>query len=581
MSWCESVRQTRHNRNVADDDLRSVRIEVEGASDPVLKVPELTAPGRGSSRWPIILLVVLVGLLGLALVALAPNEDEAADGTQRNETPTTLPADPDADSIEQGGLDAGVASDQQSDSVSGFRVVAPVIPVEAETPAFLGQVIATSDGFVASASNQTFRRPRLLSSTTGLEWDEIETTVTSSSGAELGALSWGELFATSDGFGLMANDSNEDFRTEFASSENAVEWTVQDDLSGEGEPGGVNQVLTVRDDSLVALRLGSQPIERVVRELTNVQIPNVGVCGAFRTPRAERQFQLFSCAGRESALIDANTVKDGFDAELVLDCLASLGGRRIGPAVTFVEIGQDDRTVGSFGPERDDWSPVSVPTPLRSGEIAFVDTGVPNSQVCRQFIQLDAPRAPSLIVLDGELGVRSVAALPVTLDNGTGRRSLSGVEIVGQTAELAEGSTHLLVTIGDELWSFGLVRGEWTLLYDTTNEASRFRVGALTLTINGNRLFQPAVDGLRIIDLGETADGEVSVDVGVAPIEPPDTFSIEGFRLSEMNFASNDRILLTDGLGRRLWSIDVPLPAGERQLEFAEDQGGVGVARVR
>ena len=76
---------------MSEDQLRSVRVEVDGASDPTVAVPDLGDPERNASRWLILLVMVLMVAVGAALVVLSPESNEAADGTERLAPTATVP----------------------------------------------------------------------------------------------------------------------------------------------------------------------------------------------------------------------------------------------------------------------------------------------------------------------------------------------------------------------------------------------------------------------------------------------------------------------------------------------------------
>ena len=581
MSWCESARATRHNRDVANDDLRSVRIEVEDASDSAVEAPRGDDQLNRLSRWPIATVAILVVGLVTALFVLSPDGDEAADGTERT-APTTTTPDVGSTTDDASALDESVVNEAEPEPEQVSVPVLPadpVVPVEADAILTFGQILETSDGFIAMVAEQTLDRPRLARSSDGLEWDDIDTTVTLTSGEGAEGLNWIRLFETNNGFEILVSTDGPQFDTEIASSTDAVSWTLGSDpasalLGPFGEP------ISVNDDSINAVRFELQPIEQVLQEFTDVRFIGPGVCQVRRTPAAEVQLELFSCTDGERQLLNASNVVAGADAEGVIDCVSSLGNLVEGPTVSFVEV---DRIAGvsrALGGESSRWSPTSFPTALRLGGIAFIDAGIRGSEICEPFIALDPPRGPSIVILDAEVGREGIFALPVELDNGSGSGSLFGVEVVGETREFADRSPHLLVTIGQQLWSLNTTWGEWTLVYDTTEDAVGSRLGSLTLSTDGNRLYHPTSEGLRIIELDENADGVLVATARLAPLDAPINFAPESFHFSDLNHASNDLVLLTDSSGR-LWSIEVPLPSDERQLEFAEDQGGVGVARVR
>ena len=568
-----------------ENDLRSVRIEVEGESEPILDVAETTLPTRGSSRWPIVLIVALIAALGAVLVLLSPDGDDAADGSQRTApTSTTTPA---PDTAETQGEDTTEERPPPSVEEAVIPVTPPnrlddvLIPTEVESASTLGQIIEINDGYLALAADQTRSAPQILSSPDGLVWAEIDSTISSPSGRDVGVTSWRGLIAGEDRFELIgvAQDA-EVFRTELASSSDAATWTVLDDsLSSVLEPFG--QPIGVRDDSVVAVGFRPQPIEVVLNELTDVEVGGLGVCRVLRAPGDEQQFTLFSCTGPESALLNAGNVLAGNDPDRVLDCIASLGNQVGGISVAFVDVGRTDQAVRPIGREESTWSPIALPTLLESGAVSFVDTGVRESPSCQDVIDLDPARDPSVVILDADTGEETVVALPVELDNGNGSGSIFGVEILGEARGSEDGSVHVLVRIDEQVWALRVSGSDWSLVYDTSGAGQVLRLGGLTLSTSGNRLYQPSVEGLRIIELEQDSFGALGGRVTVAALAPPVNFSTDGFLSSNANVATDDRLILTDGVGQNVWSIDLPPPTLESPPGFREDLGGTGLARGR
>ncbi len=582
-----------------DDELQSVRIEVDGAPEPTLHVPNVGGPAGGPSRWPIALVVLLVAAVGAVLFLLSPDGDEAADGTDRAAPTTSVP--------ESNGGEPGAGDDGEDGETQGlaesipviplasppFELEEPLTPVEADVEIAFGQIIGTPDGWLAMASAQSPGNPRLLRSLDGVVWNELDATVLTASGEAPDPNLPVELFLTNGGNALISVDTEADgFRSSVALSTNAVDWTI-------AEPNGpigsrisfVNRPFAIRNGSLIGLGFGEQTIGEVLRNFTDIAVPDVGLCGAFRTPSEDRQFELFSCSNRESVLVDASNVDAQWSAELVLDCIADLSTRQTGPAAGFAETSLDRTTLVPFGGELSRWTPTDLPVLLgREGfaeneptELAFIDVGVVEAEDCARFIDLEEPRGPAVVILDTD-GGEHIVPLPFELDNGNGPGSISGVEILGETVPYS-GGAYLLITRGDHLWSLNISSSEWSLLYDPafgeeTTDQSPLLFGSITLSNVGDRLYQPTNQGLRILQLAERLDGTLGVLTAAATLDAPDNFQTQSFDLVEVNYADNGVLFITDSAGQ-LWRLEPPVDRIQQPPEFIEDFGGVGTARVR
>ena len=574
-----------------DDDVPSVRVEVDGASAPILDVPELRGPSTGPSRWPVVLVVLLVAAIGGALVLLSPDSGESADGTERA-APTTAAPPTTAPASEAVGENSAAAAESAAfpRASAPLQLDDPLLLVEADAASELSQIIEVDDRFLSLASSQLRGSPQILQSADGLVWDELETTLETTSGSEPALVDWIELFATNDGLALVGAPEAQNFRTVLALSDDAVAWALNDaETISPGVPGtfaGLGQPLFVEGDSLVRLRIVEQPIEQILRGFTDVDLaPGSGICGVFRTPSADRQFELFPCTNRDSVLVDASTVLDQWDPELVLDCVADLSTRQIGVSVVFSQAELAGPGILTLGQESSQWTPTDVPVPLGASasgsdspvEIAFVDVGVDEAEDCARFIAVEEPRGPALVVLAAD-GDERLVPLPFEVDNGTGPRSIGAVNIIGATAEFEDGSSHILVAFDEQLWSLNTELLTWSLLYDRAGQSTDF--GPVVVSTSGNRLYQPTDEGLRILELNERFDGDLSATTFVAPIDAPDGFQVDEFDSVRVNYASDERLFVTVSFGQ-LWNVETPAPPIRRDRELSQDFGGVGTARVR
>ena len=547
-----------------------MRIEVDGAHIGGSEPAEFDQP-TGGPNWPVLIGLVALIAIAVAFVALRPDANEAADGTERVAPTTSVPNSTTEQSTETTVVSPAesapelLLADSIANSVLSGDAVFAVRADLGEQAFGVQDVVQTNDGFLALAPTESVERPMLFRSDDGVSWIPIEVSISNERGADLASLTPVELFSVGGQLGLLAQPlGDSEVSSEVLVSSDGARWEVPENT---GIEFSGPQALALLDDAILTVEVLGRPLDEVLATHTDLPLDGVSICGAGRQPSSQDpRLDLFNCAAEGSAsfLLGEQNIVGDVPADAVLDCVAAHGRSQSGLRSVFRSLGLGEQAESGFGPSTSVWNFVFEFANLRNGDLAIYNRGGFDDESCVGVVDLaEAASTPSIVVLGAD-GVREeIFELPV---------DARFVEILGDGQLAADGASHLLVTLDRNVWGLNTSSGEWTRL--TANDTGR-SFGEFIASESGNRFYEIATEGLIVSDLFETDDGALLVSTQALPIERDNPTTVPAFLGSTLLFANDDEIFITD-LDRELWLIGAPPLPGERELEAPGGQGDDG-----
>ena len=367
-----------------DENHNAVRVEIDGELTSGLEIPEIESQPAGSSKLPIALGLIVVVALGLLLLGLSPDGDEAADGTLR-ETPettaptTSVPAVPIAPSTTTSGeLAARRAAPALIPPDIGDGIVSAR---ESELNVLLRSVVSTETGFLG-LTRDSASSPQIFASSEGLSWVEVETAFLTRDGSDLADFLVLEL-------SKVPNQVEEEFVLL------AFDGLGADSVAG-GEPNG-EQIRT---------QILTSPDGVVWQGVSTTE------------PQAERRVPRLLLG---NSII--STVANGSCTALRL---LDLDGGSVSPL-------SDGDNAFFLGP-----NPFPELLPLTAGGVALYDVGTSSAGTCEGVVDIGADREPSIVLLDANTGSEAPFPLPV---------AATDVRLVGETPRLPGQAPYVLSLI--------------------------------------------------------------------------------------------------------------------------------------
>ena len=574
-----------HNGGVAkDNDVRSVRIELDdGVLADGLEIPEIESQPSGGSKLPILFGLAVIITLGLLLLGLSPDEDQAADGTLRETPATTIPSttNPDAEvgeSVEESDEPLEVPDLVLPDARAGIAIATLI-----EDQEFVSSIVSTDDGLLGlrgpSASD-----PTLVASANGFEWVEVEVSVENPAGVDLTSFLVVELSKVPEeaggGFSMLAFDfsisqrSGEQFRTAILTSPDGATWEVLDTTEPQAQ-GSVPRLLS--GGSVIATIDEGRPIDALISEHTDLIIAGEPICSETRQVDTEDpRVWLLLCDGTGAVLLGADDIITDADPSAVLDCALALSPEESGTGIGVRFFDLDGGLSGVFGSGESAFFLGPDPFPdllsLDEGGVAFYDVGSSSGSVCDGVTNPGDDREPSVVVIDTNIGRAQPFALPI---EGT------TVRLVGETQRFADDSKYVLVEIDASLWGLNPESGSWAILTSNQgNTISEF----FAVSESGGRAYQLVESTLRVIDFDIRPGGsglfaireEFPLERIIAERIPEVSDAL--LRTEDVVFAGETQLIVTNDAGQ-LWLIDTPSIPADAQGARSEDFGGVGLAR--
>ena len=556
-----------------------MRVEIEDAPGLTNSYVDAPLPAGNSPKTPLMIAGVLLVAVVAGLFLLSPDEDRAADGTERSAPTTEVPGEDNAVA------ESDEREETDDDVVEPEGIVLPVAQsnsaIPADTTESFTQIIETEDGYLGLVGFQgvfggqvgedEIVPPLIARSSDGLRWDTLETTVSSDSREVPTRLVWQAIWELDEGFAAVAFVSTEFLSSWIAVSPNAIEWTILDTGAAALAPesGELELPIGATDESIIAANLSEQPVAAILRITTELDLPDEAMCGVFRSAADFQRYELFSCYEGESYFVGPDDVGVEWSPALVMECVGDFADSPTGLAMEFVEVDRTTGSVATFGEESSSWSPLTLPIPLRLAGVAFIDGGVPaTSSDCENLVEMPDQRDPSVVILESDTNREGVFSLPATSDDDPMAGAVFGAQMVGETREFADRAPHLLIEIGEQLWSLNTTWGEWTQLFDPDELASDSRAGSFTLSTDGDRVYQATSDGLRIFDLSENESGVLEASAQLAPVGPDEWFSSVRTGEASVLIGSSEQVLLTDDDGA-LWILNPPPHEGSAETPVA------------
>ncbi len=551
---------------------RAVRVEVLGAPDDGLEIPEVTAQSSGGSTLPAVLGLLILFGLGVILFGLRPEADQAADGTQREAPATTVP---DVGVEEDGAEEDGVADsrstlvDEPNPGDAGIAVTGRVV----FDHNLIRHVVSLERGFLGSFA-LVVDTPQFALSIDGSTWTPTLSSVDSPEDLDLSTYRVVDVSYT-DGQAVMVARNFDDtaprggqIETQIFTSPNGVAWELIDTAQHQAERR-VPRLLI--DDLIVATVDHGRPIDDLVRQHTDLALEDDSLCGMFRTPGGDPQFELFSCRGNGSFLLDETNIVSEVSADAVLGCVSAISPQQTGTRTTFSMIDSAQGTISPFGSGDNDWflGPNQFPDlfSLSNGRVGFYDIGSRGARACSGIVDTGPVRDQSIVILDAATGSETVFPLPI---------DEVGVRMVGETRTFGDSLPFVLVEIDANLWALHPTSGRWSQLTGlSTDDAAQFFV----VSDSGDRAFQLVGTELRMFDFDAVGDVLFAARQDI-PVTTPNGEIVLSFETRNVLFASSDLLLVTND-ANQLWRIDVTPADVVDQRGFGPDSAGVGSARRR
>lgn len=569
-----------------------MRVEVEAAPHDDLEIPEIESRPAGNRSLPILFGLFVVVALGLLLLGLSPDEDQAADGTLREAPSTTAPTTIPATTTTPTTTTPTTTDDQDAEMETAPELVLPdlaggadgrVRARESELTDSLRSVIPTENGFLGITGTSA-ANPELVASSDGVSWVDVETTVLNPSSVDLTNHLVVELSLVpeqvGDGFVMLALDfsisqrGDQPFRTAILTSLDGAVWEVVDTTEPQAE-GRVPRLLL--GNSIVATVDEGAPIDELIATYTDLVIAGEPVCSVNRQVNtSDPRLWLGLCNGAGSVLIGEGNIIRDVDPSVVLACALSLSPEQSGTrtALRLLDLEAGANSPLGSGDGGFFLGPNLLPDllPLEAGGVAVFDVGSTADPACAGVVDLGPDREPSIVLLDANTGSEEPFALPIEGES---------VRLVGETRRFADQDAYVLVEIDANLWGLNPSSGAWAIL--TSNQggsASEF----YAVSESGSRAYQLFGETLRVIDFALRPGGsglfavqrEIPIDALLLDLAPPRR--IVPFLTSNVLFASDELIMVASDLGR-LWLITTPTDSSDTPTAFSEDLGGVGLAR--
>ena len=522
-----------------------MRVEVDGASDPTVAVPDLGDPERHASRWLILLVMVLMVAVGAALVVLSPESNEAADGTERLAPTATVPDEPvvESRSVEEEPL--GEAFDETGDLL-------------ASTDAPFGlDVVRTGDGFLGLTQIRDGDGP-IYSSNNGVDWDPIDSRFQGLGSVDIGDLFWRRLREAQGGFVLTST-------SQVFVSGDATTWTRLglNDLRATN----ANPFLAFENTVIGAADGEVQPIDELISEHSNIDIGDGRVCALLISPTASPGLEVLLCdsAGRarlgESTAVGPAPVGDVISCALDLASSSTGFPRSFNRGVSLWVVDADGNGPTRLGATDSTWNLASEVVPLSGRRVAFVDEGFRFNGSCEGLIDPPPDRPPAVIVIDLATGVEQRADLPEPFVG------------FGDAAVLGEVGTatppHLLVEVDQSLATLNIDPVVWSTLGPEPFRLSQPESntgGSNAVSVTGQRAYRLNNDGLAVWRLASAGDRTFDQAQWLIEFSEDDQVGEVDLPLGDLNDAeivyADDSVVFFHGINGRLWRINVDAEVG-------------------
>lgn len=541
----------------ADDELHSVRVEVEGAVEVAAPtVPVGDHGSAGAPKWVVALAILVVGVVG-AVVLLLSSGDSAADGTERQ----ALERNQDGD----GGGVQGLSTDPETDTQG-------TIGTESSTAAFGDAIVPTRvllDGGRAiqilsgdlgffALIQRSGSEPTILRSADGEDWFEANSTVMSRGIPNSEPLDWFSMSVTNGRFVLRAAPIVQDGSPpgEVFTSFDGTNWQHLEGFGSLRESPSTGFPVAFAAGSSFTFELtGIDILERYLGQYTTLELPADGVCGinAGALANGETSFTIGSCLGGLASPLDASDIVGDVPAADVFACMNDLSDAFAGTSVSFVRRDIADATIGV---ELFDLRPMALPVSLSNGAVVVPDAGPivdVNPESCAGLIELPQPVTPGMVVVDA----RTNELIRWPFPNGAdfeGERFFS-VQPLGEFVR-ADGGQMLLTVFEENLWALDLTSGRWTGPLSPTVIESTGLDGTAAISESGERVY--VVDGANLVtfDIIEdpAAPGTVIVRESVQAIDVSNAAAFEFG--GEILQADDDLVFFSDGV--TVWTLEPP-----------------------
>lgn len=503
---------------MADDDLRSVRVEVDVVHEQMPgDSPELdpTAPGGVP---PSLLLLGLAGLVLVvgALVFVRPASNEAADGSERS-VPTTMPERVDQE-------DAAV--DDPEIGSGGLDEAGPLVPLVADAPFSVSSIIRTRDGFLGIVPTQIGENP-VYRSADGVSWDRIESTLRSASDLDIDNIRWTGLTNAGGGLALTGSIGRQP-KTEFFVSSDGNVWNrlFLDFFVEEGV-----RPLVGFDNTVIGVGIGE-----VRPAPTTGSVAYEDIISCLADFDAAEEFPVGFVTPSSLWAVDSG------GAEVVLG--AQGGPRRLGD-----------------GPAT--WNLVDEPVPLSSRQVALVDGGFRSYESCAGALEVAGDRDPAIVVLDLDTGAEQRFILPDRL------ATLGKFEVLGEVAP-GDARPRLLIEIDGGLELLDTDTGRWSRLVRGVSCVLPFcnpieeEQGSYLVSTTGERVYQLNEEGLRVREFASTSDrifieNEFLVERDSESVSPLTDIVLGNLEFAELVYADDDVVFFRE-LNGRLWGVGLGSP---------------------
>lgn len=528
-----------------EDELRSVRIEVEEGAQAVTDVPDVVASGF-PTRWPVVAGAVALVILGGIVLMLRPTGDEAADGTVR-EVPTTTTTTTVLD--EQENPSSTVVPDEL---VRGTRLIdEPVTSARVVSSRQIEQIVSIGDGFLALPDVESNVVPQMLASLDGLNWFEIETQRFGEDVDSASPSDWFSLLEDGDGVAIVGSRPNESGTLEVLRSNFGQTWNSIDDLGPVESPDRLVVPVAVSDDRVIALELfDALELETSSGQSVEVRIPRV--CSDLAAGPVE--FSLSNCPefGIEA---DAFAPPPQVVATPDCDALTSENGTagfgllqlELVEGSPAVELPTASFVSGDFFPSFTD---------LGSGRVAVFDEGNSAFERCDGSGVFDA-HAPGVVIVDVEQN--RTFGYPAPAEVAVDIRTRFDKQVLGEV-QLLEDRTHVVLSIRGTLWGIDTLTGRWTMLTDSVGDLGFQTPFApqFAATAGGDRFLRIANNNLAIFEVEVFGDEMIRATATVVPISRDSAEAvISGF--GSVLHATDDLIFYTDGI--TVWRLQIPAVA--------------------
>lgn len=442
-------------------------------------------------------------------------------------------------------------------SVDGGIVANRIAPGEESI-----RIVATERGLIGLAQNSPGRL-RLLRSINGVDWSEVDTTVTFFAGQSSADYFWFGLQPTSSGFAMWGSLENATTRggesVDLFVSDDGANWEQVDVFGSLGD--GPIIIPAAVDDSWIVGRefVGDPELTQIIVDHTNIEIPDGGICAI---DRVELELLAVGCNGGPIAVTAENVTSDVLPAQ-VLNCLGSLPFTRSFSTSTVTVFDRDQAVAQRLD------EPIAgggfIGALLSNGAVALRDEGLFTTvseedvssveQTCFGIVQLREERLPGVVILDPETLEVTRVAFPES-EQSFAKAMLS--ELVGVVTSPIDGSDHLVFTISDALWALNVEAEEWTLLAAAGPSIEDDGRAAFALSDAEPRVYRVAGE-ITVFDLVFSDAGVESAHVTTVPIEQSEGPGTR-FDAGTILYADTDSVLYLDpfALGGALWSFPIP-----------------------